>query len=223
MLGERMWGELKSDYNKASETSFGGLFGGIGSFFSKEYAQGVPEGVRSAAWETPKAAIMSVVQPIRKDILGDKGMIPMVRESLQGFKLEILKDLAKPVAYTIGHIRHKIFKDLSLTEPMTWFKSGWGVVTLPFAMLSGVASSIVHLPGDLLSLPASLIGGSAMTVGSVGQQFFSGLRTFGQGALVASDTVERSLNRFIVPPGWSEARDSEYDNITNYGQTFHVT
>lgn len=222
MLGEATWGELQADYNKAEKSSFGGLFGGLGSFFSKEYATGVVEGARSAVWETPKAAIMSVVQPIRKDVFGKEGVIPMVSESLKGFKLEILKDIAKPIAYTIGHIRHRIFKDLSLTEPMSWLKSGWGLVTLPFAMLSGVGSAALHLPGDLLSLPASIIGATAMTVGSVGQQFFSGLRTFGKGAALTSDTIERSINRFIVPPGWAESRDSEYDNIKNYGQEFLV-
>ena len=220
MIGEATWGELKADYNKAQHTSFGGLFGGLGSYFSKEYAQGTLEGARSAAWETPKAAIMSVVRPVREDIFKT---VPMVGESLQGFKLEIFKDIAKPVAYTIGHIRHKILHPLKLADPITWFQSAWGAVTLPFAIAAGVVSALVHIPGDLLSPAPSFVVATAMTVGSVGQQYFSGFRNFGKGALVMSDTIERATNRFIVPPGWSEHRDQEYNNIRAWGQEFHVS
>lgn len=219
MLGQATWGEIKADYDRAKGNPFGGFFGGIKSYASRDYIRGLPEGAKSLAWDAPKAAIMSIVQPVRKDIFET---VPMMKESISAFKIEIFKDLFKPISFVMGHTRAKIFDNLTDLSPIGLAKAAWGVATLPFAAFAGLGATLTHLPGDIMSLPAALVSGTAMTVGTVGRQFFGGLHTFGKGAGVFSDVVERGFNKALVSPGWAESRDSEYDNIVRNGAEFGI-
>lgn len=220
MVLAETWGDIRQDYNRAADTSFGGLFSGLLSYASKDHiGESIPHGAADLAWRTPKAAVMSVVQPVRKDIFK---IAEVTAESLGTFKIEILKDLMKPIAFTMGHIRHRIFKDLDITSPSSILKSAWGVVTLPFALGAGVGSAIVHLPADLLSFGPTVVGGVAKTIGGVGEKFFGAFHTFGKGMLVTADTFERGVNRMIVPPRWREDAEREYENITRWGEEFAI-
>lgn len=212
-----MWGNIKDRY-ASGKAGTGGIVKGITGYASKEYISGVGDGIASALIETPTAGVMSVVQPLKKDV----GELPkMLKESLGGYKLEIFKDMAIPVAYTVGHIREKIIGNFKLFHPIeSFFKMGWGVATTPYAFLSGLGTAITHLPGDALALYPSIVGASLMTVSSITQQASSAVRRFGQGMLVISDTIEKACNNFFVSPPWRESRDSEYDNLNRYGREF---
>lgn len=218
VAGSETWGALKADYNKAATNPFGGFFGGVAGYLRpKHWGEQMPQAVVDAAWRTPKAAIMSTVLPIRNDIFK---IVPTTKESLSTFQTEMIKDIFKPIAYTIGHIRHRIFKGLSLTDPVSWLRSAWGIVTAPIAVLAGVGAGLAHIPGDALALGPMLLGATTKTIGGVGQHFFSGMHNFGKGMLVTSDVMERAANRIFVPEAWAEPSENEYEHITTWGSEF---
>ena len=221
MWGQGTWNEMQEDYNRSNDTSFGGLFSGLLSYGSKEHiAESIPKGVADLSWRAPKSAIMSVVQPVRKDIFS---AVPLTAESLGTFKIELIKDFLKPIAFTVGHVRHRIFRaGMSLTSPKDLLGAAWGVVTLPFAVGAGIGATLAHLPADLLSFGPTIVGATAKTIGGIGEKFFGAFHTFGKGVLVTADTVERGVNRFIVPPAWSESAENEYENITRWGSEFAI-